>query len=111
MLMQNKTKRTQGWMGIRRGHRAHPAEWLAEKFIFLVSLTAIVMVFLIFAFIMREALPLFLGKMNSALVQPVIAPADLDKIPRARLQEYLGLSNEELARMDKDTLRSLMEVK
>ena len=57
-------------MGIRRGHQAHPAEWLAEKFIFLVSLTAIVMVFLIFAFIMREALPVFMGETNSALISP-----------------------------------------
>jgi len=111
MLMQNKTKRTQGWMGIRRGHRAHPAEWLAEKFIFLVSLTAIVMVFLIFAFIMREALPVFTGKMSSALVQPAISVNDIDKIPRVQLQAYLGLTDQELARMDKDTLKSLMEVK
>lgn len=109
--MQNKTKRTQGWMGIRRGHRAHPAEWLAEKFIFLVSLTAIVMVFLIFAFIMREALPVFTGKMSSALVQPAISVNDIDKIPRVQLQAYLGLTDQELARMDKDTLKSLMEVK
>jgi phosphate transport system permease protein len=109
--MQNKTKQTLGWMGIRRGHKAHPGEWLAEKFIFLVSLTAIVMVFLIFAFIMREALPLFMGQMNSALVQPAIAPGDADKISKARLADYLGLTSQELARMNKDTLQSLMEVK
>ena len=111
MLMQTKTKRTQGWMGIRRGHRAHPAEWLAEKFIFLVSLTAIVMVFLIFAFIMREALPIFMGQMDSALVQPAIPVDDVDKVPRARLEAYLGLTADDLAKMDKATLKSLMEVK
>ena len=55
-------RRTPGWMGIQRGHRARPLEWLAEKFIFLVSLSAILMVFLIFLFVAREALPIFLGK-------------------------------------------------
>ena len=38
-------------MGLKRGHRARPVEWLAEKGIFLVSLSAIVMVFLIFVFV------------------------------------------------------------
>ena len=31
-------------MGIRRGHRAKPLEWVAEKAIFLVSLTAILLI-------------------------------------------------------------------
>ena len=48
-------------MGIHRGHKARPVEWLAEKLIFLVSLTAIVMVFLIFLFVAREALPVVFG--------------------------------------------------
>jgi len=48
-------------MGLKRGHR--PAvEWIAEKFIFLVSLTSILMVFLIFVFIGREALPVIFGR-------------------------------------------------
>ena len=63
-------KRTVGWMGIHRGHKARPVEWLAEKLIFLVSLTAILMVFLIFVFVAREALPLALGQMNSAAARP-----------------------------------------
>ena len=53
-------------MGIHRGHKARPLEWLAEKFIFLVSLSAILVVFLIFLFVAREALPVFLGQTNSA---------------------------------------------
>ena len=39
-------KRTHGWMGIQRGHRAHPFEWIAEKLILVVSLSAILMIFL-----------------------------------------------------------------
>jgi phosphate transport system permease protein len=98
-------------MGIHRGHKARPLEWLAEKFIFLVALSAILMVFLIFFFIGREALPVFLGQTNSALVRPVIAPEEVDRIPPRELREYLGLSAAQFASMDKDTLRSLMEVK
>jgi phosphate transport system permease protein len=104
-------KRPIGWMGIHRGHKAHPLEWLAEKFIFLVSLSAILVVFLIFLFVAREALPIFLGRMNSALVQPVIPVEDMDKLSPSQLREYLGLTEQQLAAMDKETLKSLMEVK
>ena len=49
-------------MGLSRGHKARPLEWMVEKMIFLVSLSAILMVFLIFVFVAREAFPIFLGK-------------------------------------------------
>lgn len=98
-------------MVIRRGHRAHPFEWLAEKFIFLVSLTTILMVFLIFAFVTREAFPLIAGKVNSAAVQPVIPVADMDKIPAEELREYLELSPQQFKTMDHDTKVLLMETK
>ncbi len=98
-------------MGIQRGHNAHPIEWLAEKFIFLVSLSAIVMVFLIFAFVLREALPVVLGKMDSAAVQPVIPVADMDKIPADELRTYLELTPEQFAKINHDTKKMLMESK
>ncbi len=98
-------------MGIQRGHRARPLEWLAEKFIFLVSLSAILMVFLIFLFVAREALPIFLGKTDTALVQKVIPPGELDKLSPATVQHYLELTPEQFAAMDKETLKSLMDVK
>ena len=98
-------------MGIHRGHRARPLEWLAEKFIFLVSLSAILMVFLIFLFVAREALPVFLGKTDTALVRPPIPPGDMDKHPPAELQQYLELTPQQFAAMDQETLKSLMEVK
>src|SRR5258706_10316740 len=93
----HKSNAPLGWMGIRRGHRAHPFEWLAEKGIFLVSLTTIVMVFLIFAFVTREAFPLLIGRTNSAAVQPVIPVADMDKIPAEQLREYLELSPDQFS--------------
>lgn len=98
-------------MGIQRGHNAHPVEWLAEKFIFLVSLSAIVMVFLIFAFVLREAMPVVLGKMNSAAVQPVIPVADMDKLSAEELRAYLELTPEQFTKMNHDTKKMLMESK
>ncbi len=86
-------------------------EWLAEKFIFLVSLSAIAMVLLIFLFVAREALPVFFGKVNTALVQKPIPPAEMDQHTPAELQAYLELTPKQFAEMDKETLRTLMDVK
>lgn len=98
-------------MGLHRGHRAKPLEWLAEKFIFVVSLSAILIVFLIFIFIGREALPVIFGRTNTALVQKTIPVEQMDKVSPGQLQEYLGLTKQELASMDRDTLKMLMELK
>jgi len=98
-------------MGIHRGHKARPLEWLAEKFIFLIALSTILMVFLIFFFVAREALPVFLGQSNTALLQTPIPVDDMDKHSPAELQAYLELTPEQFKAMDKDTLRALMEVK
>jgi phosphate transport system permease protein len=106
-----ETRRTPGWMGIHRGHKARPLEWLAEKFIFLVSLSTILMVFLIFIFVAREALPVFFGQTDTALVSAVIPPAEMDKHSPAELQKYLELTPEQFKAMDKDTLKTLMDVK
>jgi len=98
-------------MGIHRGHKARPMEWLAEKFIFLISLSAIAMVLLIFLFVAREALPIFFGETNTALIQPVIPTADIDKHSPAELQQYLELTPEQYTTMDKETIKTLMDVK
>jgi phosphate transport system permease protein len=111
VLEESKSKRSIGWMGLRRGHHAKPFEWLAEKFIFAVSLSAILLVFLIFIFIGREALPVLFGRMNTALVQKTIPLDQMDKLSPAQLQEYLGLTKEQFASMDHDTLKTLMELK
>ena len=98
-------------MGLHRGHKARPLEWIAEKFIFLVSLSAIVMVFLIFVFVLREALPIFLGKANSSAIRTTIPPEQMDKLPPKKLREYLGLTEIEFASKDRETLQLLMELK
>ena len=110
-MPEKQTNAPTGWLGIHRGHKARPGEWLAEKFIFLVSLSAIAMVMLIFLFVAREALPIFFGETNTALIQPVIPPADVDKHTPAELQKYLDLTPQQFATMDKETIKTLMDIK
>ena len=110
-IASRSSKRSVGWMGMQRGHQARPFEWLTEKGIFLVSLSAIVMVFLIFIFVAREALPIFFGQMNSASVQKTIPVDQMDKMSPAELQKYLDLTPQKYASMDRDTLKTLMEIK
>jgi phosphate transport system permease protein len=110
MEQTEQSRRTIGWMGLERGHRARPLEWLTEKAIFLVSLSAILMVFLIFIFIGREALPVFLGRTNTASVT-VIPAADIDKLSPEQLRQYLGLSPEDFKDKSRDTLKLLMQLR
>lgn len=103
--------RAAGWAALRRTRRSRPGEWLSEKAIFLVSLSAIVMIFLIFVFVAREALPIAFGKVSSAqsgLARPV---TDLDRMSPLQIRNYLGLSPKQFAEMDRDTLKDLMLVK
>ncbi len=97
-------------MGIQRGHHARPLEWFVEKGIFLVSLSAIVMVFLIFLFIAREALPLIFGRMDSSRAAVVIPAADMDKLTPEELRKYLGLEPKKFAEMDRETRQLMMEI-
>ena len=56
---------------LRRKHRW--GEWFVERGIFAVSLSAILMIFLIFIFVGREALPVALGQTSNARIQKPIA--------------------------------------
>lgn len=102
-----------GWQAIRRGQKLRPVEWIAEKAIFLISLSAIVMVFLIFLFVVREAFPIITGNANSALLQEVKSIEEMEKLPPEQLQTYLELTPAEYEQLsqDKETMRALMEVK
>ncbi len=111
MSPESDSKRSVGWMGLARGHKARPMEWLAEKGIFLVSLSAIVIVFLIFIFVAREAMPILLDRTGDSLAQDVISPSQMDKLTPEQLQKYLQLTPEEFKKKDRQTLQLLMEVK
>jgi len=94
-----------------QGKKRRPLEWCAERLIALISGSAILMVFLIFLFVGREALPIALGQVNSAAASEIIPVEDLDKIEPQKLRRYLGLSKEQMAEMDKETLTELMKLK
>ena len=108
---KTESRRSHGWMGIHRGHKARPVEWLAEKFIFLVSLSAIAMVLLIFLFVAREALPVLFGETNTALIQKIIPTAEMSQHSDAEIQRYLELTPAQFKQMDPETLKALMDVK
>jgi phosphate transport system permease protein len=108
---ETPSKRSIGWMGLSRGHKARPAEWIGEKLIFLVSLSAIVVVFLIFVFVAREAAPVIFGKVTTAASTRVIPAADMDKLTPEALREYLQLTTEEFRDKTPETLKLLMELK
>ena len=110
-MPSKSTNRALGWTGIKRGHKARPLEWLAEKFIFLVSLSAIVMVFLIFLFVAREALPVALGRMSSVKPVKAIPPEEMGRLSQAELMEYLDLTPAQFKAMPQESLKDLMAVK
>ena len=69
------------------------------------------MVFLIFAFVCREAFPIIFGRMSSAALQKVIPVEEMPKLKPEELREYLGLSASQFAAMDDETKKLLMEAK
>ncbi len=98
-------------MGIHRGHKARPMERIAEWLIFGVSFSTIAIIFLIFIFVGKEALPVLLGHEDSAAIKEVIPSADIDTLAPEKLRAYLDLSRSQFAEMDKETLVSLMQVR
>ncbi len=91
--------------------RSRPGEWLAERGIFAVSLSSIVMIFLIFAFVGREALPVILGQTSNARTQKPLTPDEATKLPADKLAKYIGVSVSELKGYDAETLKTLVELK
>ncbi|MFZ9855016.1 MAG: phosphate ABC transporter permease subunit PstC [Limisphaerales bacterium] len=98
-------------MGLRRGHRARPGEWIVEKLIQGVGLSTIGVMVLILVFVGREALPVLLGRVNTALIQPILPSKDIDSIPKDTLRSYLELSRSQFDEMDRETLVALMEAR
>ncbi len=104
-------RRSHGWMGIKRGHRARPLEWIIEKGIQLVSYSAIVMVFLIFIFVSREAMPIFLGQMDSAAVRPALSVDEAMKLPKEDLRKYLDMTPDEFVKADAEVIKMLVDLR
>ena len=99
------------WAALATGHKPRPLEWLVEKSIFVTSLSAIVMIFLIFAFVGNKAWPIFTGKADSSKAFTIIPVEEMAKHSAVELQEYLGVTSAQWAKFDDETRRTLMEVK
>jgi phosphate transport system permease protein len=99
------------WARLARGRKSRPLEWMVERGIFLTSLSAIVMIFLIFAFVGNKAWPIFVGKANSSRVFETIEVADMHKHSAEELAAYVGVTPAQWAGFDEETRRTLMEVK
>lgn len=100
-----------GWGAIRKGRQRRPAEWLAERGIFLVSLSAIILIFLIFAFVGSKAWPVVVGRTDSSKEFKVIPVEDMAKHSPKELQQYLGVSENEWKELDDVARKTLMEVR
>ena len=87
------------------------AEWLIERAIFLVALSTILVVFLIFAFVAREALPVIFRQTNNIHSQTPVTAAQIATMPPAELAKYLGVTTAELQGYDAETVRTLVELK
>lgn len=109
-IMENQAK-SENWEKVGRPRRLNFLEFIVEKGIFFISLSAIFMVLLICVFIFKEAMPIFLGKANSADATEHIAPADMDKIPKEKLRSHLGMSPKEFAATPPENLRMILEVR
>lgn len=99
------------WSGLKRGVRARPLEWIAERLIFLISLSAILTTLLIFIFVTRESLPVLFGRMDSSHKTLVIPVAEIDKHSDKELSAYLDMTEADFKAMDAETRRLMMEVK
>jgi phosphate transport system permease protein len=94
------TTRLVPWAQRRRASRRRWAEWFIERAILLVSLSAILMVLLVFAFVAREALPVILGRTDNARIHQ-----DGDTA------RFLGMSEAEFKTYDDATIKTLVELK
>ena len=92
-------------------HRRRCGECIVERGIFAVSLSSILMIFLIFAFVGREALPVVLGQTNNARSQKPLTADDAAKLSDAALAKYLGVTETELKGFDAQTRKTLLDLK
>jgi phosphate transport system permease protein len=99
------------WPSIQRGRRSRPLEWLVERGIFAVSLSAIVMVFLIFLFVAREALPILFGRMDSSVAQEQMTVEEMKALPEAEQARLVDMSLRAFRKEDPETIELLLEVK
>jgi len=95
----------------RRTSRRRWVEWFVERGIVAVSLSSIVMIFLIFAFVGREALPVVLGQTSTARAQKTLTVEQANQLSPDQLARYLGVTVAQLNGFDADAVQALVELK
>ncbi len=110
-IWEQESERTRTLLAsaLRRKRRIGGLERIVEGGIFLISLSAVALVFLIFLFIAREAAPTILQRATTA--QTAASTAQGTEIPTepAALAAFLGLSLDELKSLDEETIHFLAE--
>ena len=76
-----------------------------------IASSATIFIFLIFLFVVKEALPVFLGQVDTSKGGEILSPDQLERMNPGDVKEYLELTNEQYRRLDQDALRLMMEVK
>jgi phosphate transport system permease protein len=109
--MNGALTRTGSWASLTRSHRARPWEWVAERAIQHISLSAIVLILLIFLFVVREALPILLGRADSSATAKALTPAQAARLSRSELMAYLEINPQQMARLDQAALQELIQIK
>lgn len=94
-----------------RQRKPRHVEWLVERGIFLVSLSAILMIFLIFIFVGREALPVMLGQTDTSRTRKALTMEQAAAAKPEELARYLGVTLAELKGFDTETVKTLVELK
>lgn len=100
-----------GTLSRLKRRRPRYLEWLAEKSIFAISLSAILVIFLIFIFVGREAWPVFQGRVNTARTGQTLTVAQLATTTPNDLAKYLGVTLAELKGFDAETVKTLLQLK
>ena len=99
------------WTSIQQGGSRHRLDKLFELGMAAIASSATIFIFLIFLFVVKEALPVFLGQVDTSKGGEILSPDQLERMNPGDVKEYLELTNEQYHRLDQDALRLMMEVK
>ena len=99
------------WQSASASRGAKLLDFLVAKVVLLVSLSTILVTFLILLFVTREGLPILLGPETKGTEKTLIRPEEMDSTPPETLRDYLELNQVEFEQMDRETLSLLLEVK
>jgi len=110
-MMTEPDPSNSSWTMLRGRANVQWLDRLVQTGMGLVASSATIFVFLIFVFVVKEAMPVFLGTVDPKRLEEAYQPDQIDMMTPAEIQTYLDLSPEQYGRMDRETLRLMMQVK